>query len=191
VVMAKNIETTSWKDNRYELFFYGLVRGLRPRICVELGTYHGYSAYHMGKALHDNGKGSLVCYDLWEEYPYRHVGIEDAREVLSGLPITLLAKNAMSAINDFHDGTVDLLMVDLSNDGDIYGGILRNWHKKLADNAIVLMEGGIIARDKIEWMLKYKKTPIVEKLRNDEFIRDHYTFNTIEYFPGLTIFNKL
>jgi predicted O-methyltransferase YrrM len=44
---------------------YALVRALRPRRVLEIGTYWGGSATHILQALHDNeGDGSLTCVDL-------------------------------------------------------------------------------------------------------------------------------
>ncbi len=42
---------------------YGLVRWLRPRQVVEVGTCHGFTALWMGRALKENGAGELLCID--------------------------------------------------------------------------------------------------------------------------------
>lgn len=49
-------------------FLYALVRALKPRSVLELGTWHGASATHILQALHDNGvsgdtDGTLDCVD--------------------------------------------------------------------------------------------------------------------------------
>lgn len=44
---------------------YALVRALRPRNVLEIGTYYGCSAAHIAQALADNGDGgTLTCIDL-------------------------------------------------------------------------------------------------------------------------------
>lgn len=42
---------------------YGLIRALRPEIVVEVGTYRGYAAAYMGKAIQENNVGRLYCID--------------------------------------------------------------------------------------------------------------------------------
>lgn len=42
---------------------YALVRALKPRLCVEFGTWHGCSASHIAAALKANGAGKLFCVD--------------------------------------------------------------------------------------------------------------------------------
>lgn len=44
-------------------FLYALVRAIQPLRILELGTMYGCSATHILQALHDNGKGSLICVD--------------------------------------------------------------------------------------------------------------------------------
>lgn len=186
--MVKGIKTNSW-HGLYDFFFYGLVRGLRPQRCVELGTYAGYDAYWMGLALKHNGSGQLDCYDLWEDYPYNHVKKKEAEINLTGLPIKLFQEEASTVYAHYIPKTVDLLMIDLSNDGLTYKTYLKDWYDKLADNGIILMEGGTEERDKIDWMIKYKKYPIREALK-DKFISTHYNFYILAPFPGLTIFTR-
>lgn len=41
-------------------FLYGLVRLIKPRVCVETGTWHGHAAVAIGRALRENGFGMLV-----------------------------------------------------------------------------------------------------------------------------------
>lgn len=42
---------------------YGLMRALRPATAIEVGTYRGYAACYMARALQENGHGHLYCID--------------------------------------------------------------------------------------------------------------------------------
>jgi predicted O-methyltransferase YrrM len=42
-----------------------LVRWLRPKVVVEVGTYYGYSACWLARGLQENGEGRLHCIDDW------------------------------------------------------------------------------------------------------------------------------
>ena len=186
---SKVIGTTSWKGYEYSLFFYGLIRGLRPKIAVELGVYEGYASYWIAAGLLCNQDGArLDSYDLWEDYPYNHCKMEIAEKNLENLPVNLIKRDAKDVHTLYKDKSVDFLMVDLSNDGDTYITYLYNWFPKLSNKAIVLMEGGHPARDYVPWMVDYKKKPILEALKTNEFILSHYNIAITESFPACSIF---
>lgn len=42
---------------------WGLVRALRPKVVLEVGTYRGYAAAYMARALQENNSGHLYCVD--------------------------------------------------------------------------------------------------------------------------------
>lgn len=45
---------------------YALVRALKPKMALELGTWHGASATHLLTAQQRNGYGALYSVDHWE-----------------------------------------------------------------------------------------------------------------------------
>jgi predicted O-methyltransferase YrrM len=45
-------------------FLYGLVRLIKPRFAIETGTWHGYAAVAIGRALKHNGRGELVTLEI-------------------------------------------------------------------------------------------------------------------------------
>lgn len=194
IIKEKQILSNAWKTVNYGFLFYGIIRGLRPDVCVELGTYAGFSAYWFGLALKHNGKGHLDCYDLWEQYLFNHVEKVVAEKNLEGLPVRLYQEDAVNAYKKYGANSVDFLMIDLSNTGDIYRDYLYNWYHKLSPNAIVLMEGGTIERDNVEWMKKFEKPSIQrafdEDLVKNSYLLSHYDYVVISLFPGLTMFTK-
>ena len=48
-------------------FLYALTRMIRPGVCVETGTFIGYSSLCIAQALEDNGEGHLHAFDLFLE----------------------------------------------------------------------------------------------------------------------------
>jgi hypothetical protein len=46
---------------------YALMRSLKPKVAVEVGTYRGYAACYMAQALKENGAGHLYCIDDFSE----------------------------------------------------------------------------------------------------------------------------
>ncbi len=78
---------------------------------------------------------------------------------------------------------VDIIHIDIANNGDVYEYAVKNYLPKLSDNGILLMEGGSKERDNVEWMIKYKKPqiqPIIKK----------YGFKVIGTFPSISILRK-
>jgi predicted O-methyltransferase YrrM len=193
-----SINSTSWGAGEYTLYFFGITLALRPKIAVELGVYEGFTSYWIASALMANSisnskfAGHLYSYDLWEEYPYRHVPMQKAKDNLKHLSqyITLIQKDASKVHEEYADNSVDLLVIDLSNDGTTYSEYLFNWYPKLTEKAIVLMEGGSPKRDEVDWMRKYDKEPILKTLRQHPFLLSHYNYAISETYPGLTTLVK-
>ena len=181
-----HIASTSWTHDFFPLFIYNAIRYNKPNVCVELGTLEGYSAYCIAQGLVDNMKGHLECYDLWDDYEYKHCTRKLCAQNLAGMPVILRQKDAMIVHEDYEDGTVDFLMVDISNDGDKYKSILMNWHDKLTSRATVMLEGGCQDRDKVDWMVKYNKTPI-HPIFHDQDIIDRYSLTNLGCFPSITV----
>lgn len=187
--MEPTIRTTAWKDPSWEPFFYGFVKETKPVCCVQLGVFAGYSAYLIAKALKDNLRGYLWGYDLWEDYPFTHCTMDEAARNLHGLPVCLVKKDADKVHEDYSKEEVDLLMIDISNNGDTFRQYLRDWLPKLKVGAVVMMEGGSEERDNIDWMIRYSKPAIVPAL-SDKFITRHYSQSLIPTFPSLTLFKR-
>jgi len=76
----------------------------------------------------------------------------------------------------------DLIHIDISNDKDIFEFAFENYLPKT--RKALLLEGGSIERDNVEWMKKYDKSPINPFLINK---KNNYDINIIQEFPSLTI----
>lgn len=179
---------SSYEENNYGDFFYSLIRVYQPQTVVELGTKAGYSAYHMARALRANGGGRLYCYDLWEEYSSRSVPKSVAEKKLKEFDdiVKFTLRDAIGV--DENHKTVDILHVDLSNEGGILEEIVPAWMDKTRQ--LIIIEGGSAERDKVEWMIKYKKSSIKKWLEDFSRRRGDIEYLTIEPFPSVTIIRK-
>ena len=179
---------SSYEKNNYGDWFYGLVRMYRPKKVVELGTKAGYSAYHMARGLKANGKGKLVCYDLWEKYPFSSVPKSVAEAKLKKFRdiVSCKLRDAIGVEKLYK--TVDILHVDLSNEGGILESIIPPWIDKVRQ--LIIFEGGSSERDRVDWMIKFNKMPIRRWLKDFRRRHPYIEYLTLEPFPSVTMITK-
>lgn len=178
---------SSYKDHCYGRLLYAIVRGLRPTRCVELGVLQGYSLLTAASALRVNGGGTIAGFDLFEGYVYRHVGYDEVLSRIESLGLapwaTATRCDAWSVGERFE--SVDYLHVDLSNDGDTYRRVFRQWAHKVTK--VMLLEGGAPERDRVEWMTKYGKAPIGPALDEIRASYPEWRIHVLRPFPSLTV----
>ena len=160
---------SSYKKNNYGSVLSSFVIGRKPQVCVELGVLDGYSTVHIATALKFNDqsfgvKGFLYCWDLWENYEYKHGNKRKVEKELSNYKVTPIVQlshgDAFEATNFFPEISIDFLHVDISNDGDTLKKIMEVWDLKMKPFSTIVFEGGSEERDNIKWMIKYNKKSI-------------------------------
>lgn len=179
---------SSYEKNNFGELFYSLIRVYQPLKVIELGTKAGYSAYHMARGLKANGKGSLDCYDLWENYQFSSVPKFFAEENLKEFKkiVTLNQEDAIGIEKLYK--RIDILHVDLSNDGGVLEKTVPYWIDKVRQ--LIVIEGGSSKRDRVEWMIKFKKVPIIKWLKDFSSKRGDIEYFTVAPFPSVTIICK-
>lgn len=173
---------SSYRKNNIGETLYNKILELKPNIIIEFGCLYGYSTVAMAMALKQLGRGKIKCYDLWEDYQYKHSTIQQTIENIKNYNL----EEYVDFIQlDYHKWLLnpepfDLMHLDISNTGDI---ILKTYNS-LPKGSVVIFEGGSEERDKIEWMIKYKATPITS-------IKEKINYQIINSnFPSLSIFKK-
>jgi predicted O-methyltransferase YrrM len=175
------VNVSSYKTNSYGDLLGDLIRCYNPAKVIEFGILDGYSLEHILCSC--SPETEVVGYDIFTEFTGNH-----ARKPY------LLRKFGEHIIQygDFYTKykeiskeSVDLFHIDIANDGDVYKFALDKYIPLLSKNGIMLLEGGSVERDKVDWMVKYKKTPIISVLKNLSL--PHFTFTP---FPSLTIIQK-
>ena len=110
---------------------HGLVRSMKPEVCVEIGSAHGYSTCLISLALHQNLKGHLWAVD---PHQVNHWSDDNPDGTLESLRrnlwrvgvhhrVDIVQKNTADAIDDLPK-TIDFAFID----GDhSYEGVKQDW----------------------------------------------------------------
>ncbi|MGS4946672.1 rhamnan synthesis F family protein [Meridianimarinicoccus sp. RP-17] len=143
------LETPAWLE--HGPFAMWLVKKLRPRRIVELGTHYGYSYFAMCEAVAQAGLDTqCVAVDTWvgEEHSGRYGAHVFESVVAENRKYahfsTLLRKTFAEARADIADGSVDLLHVDGRHFYDDVKEDHEIWIPKLSDRAVVLFHDTMV-----------------------------------------------
>jgi predicted O-methyltransferase YrrM len=110
---------------------YGLVRSMKPNLCVEIGSARGRSACSIGMALKENGRGKLKAIDPhrkteWNDYQSVDT-FETITHNLSVLELTDWVEILRCTSDEAAKGwtaTIDMIFID----GDhSYPGVKHDW----------------------------------------------------------------
>ena len=119
-----------------------LVELLSARRIIEVGTFTGYSALAMARALPDDGK--IVTCDVSEEYAavgrpfWREAGVEDRIEVRIGPAVDTLA-----ALRTEGEGRFDFAFIDADK---------TNYLAYYEACVALIRPGGLVAVDNVFWV---------------------------------------
>jgi len=190
---------SSYKENNYGSVLASLIIGKKPELCIEIGVLDGYSTLHIADALRFNKEafnieGRLWCWDLWDEYEYKHGNKREVQKRIDdrklGRFVRLSTGDAFEVAHLVQHTSVDFLHVDISNDGRTLKKVMDFWSHRMKPFGMIAFEGGSEERDNIDWMLKYDRTSIRKELKRNQTIETDFNYYTMVPFPSMTIFLK-
>jgi predicted O-methyltransferase YrrM len=136
-----------WPWNGHRLFAYDLVRFLRPRRIVELGTYWGTSFFSFCQAVKDHDlQTECIAVDTWEgddDTGSYDIDVYETVEKISeqffaNVNIRLLKEYFDKARAYVDDASINILHIDGLHTYQAIKNDFETWLPKLSDNGIVL-----------------------------------------------------
>lgn len=181
-VDIQNIKS-SYKTNNYDKVFQSICFALNPKKIVEFGILEGYSL----DCFVEYAKDALIeANDLFDDFPYNAADYEFvANKYKNNFNVAINKKNFYNAVNDYENDSIDILHVDIANNGEVFEFAIENYLPKV--RGIMILEGGSPSRDSVEWMVKYQKPmiqPVLQKYSNSVRIE------VIEDYPSITLISK-
>jgi predicted O-methyltransferase YrrM len=174
------------KSLAYDDIFKLLMWMIKPKCIVEFGILHGYSL----KCFANNTDAStkITAYDIFEKFNGNSAK-RDIYASFSSYPnVSIQEGDFYKMVSSLEDASVDILHIDIANDGAVYEFAVDNYMTKLSTGGVMILEGGSEERDHVEWMIKYSKKSIRDTLK---VLHSKYDVYTMTGFPSMTIIKKL
>lgn len=177
---------SSYQINDIGKTIYNYVLEHKPKLIVEFGCLYGYSTVAIGLALKELGQGKLKCYDLWENYQYKHSTIQQTIENVKKYGVEDYVEFIQMDYYEWLNNPeqFDMMHLDISNTGDTILKTYEILSNQINNGSIILFEGGSEERDNVEWMVKYNATPI-------NSIKEQTNYQLLDpNFPSLSVIKK-
>lgn len=187
---------SSYIENNYGAVFQSIVLMNKPKKVIEFGILDGYCTYNIAKAIKFNKeKYNIDCvfesYDIFDDYEFKHGDIEEVKNIIKNKDlydyVDIKYGDIFEIYKKIEENSVDLLFIDISNDGDKIKRAIKLWSSKV--KGMIIIEGGSIERDN-GWIKKYNKEPIRPLLENNIFINETYNWFIFEKYPSVTLLMK-
>lgn len=139
-VTFSKVATVFSKRSPWTGLLAALVRHLKPKTCLELGTCVGLSGAHIALALRDNGGGRLVTLEGAETFAglakqhFDELGVSEFTEIVTGRFTTTLRPTLQDS------PAVDFAFVDGHHDGDATLRYFETLVPHLIDSAVVVFD---------------------------------------------------
>jgi len=154
-----------------------------PKKIVEIGILDGYSL----KAIADSVTYDcdINAYDIFDDFNGNSANKDKLINTFKTYKnVSIQYGDFYKLVESFENKSIDILHIDIANNGDTYEYVFKNYINKINDNGIIILEGGSEARDNIDWMNKYNK-PKINPILKDNLSK--FNILTIGDIPSITI----
>lgn len=158
---------------------------IKPKRIVEFGILEGFSLRHLIEG--SDPSCEIIAFDIFEQFN----GNAAKRTIQAKFPepnVKIQEGDFYFQHETFADESIDILHIDIANDGATYKFAIENYMRKVKKGGLMILEGGSKERDSIGWMVKYNKEPIQSFLTS---LSNQYRYTVLEQFPSLTIIQHI
>ena len=135
-----------------------------------------------------NKDTQINAYDLFEDFNGNHSNKNELMEKFSKYSNVQVECGNFYELNNIVGNNIDIIHIDIANNGDVFEYAMQKYLPKLSENGVMLLEGGSIERDNVEWMNLYNKpkiNPVVKK-----YMDNNLNIQIIGSFPSITVVRK-
>ncbi|NDI36225.1 class I SAM-dependent methyltransferase [Chengkuizengella sediminis] len=173
-LIEKYVSSSISTYNDHKKFSYDLVRNIKPKLVVELGTQWGVSHFSFCQAVKDDKiPAKCVAVDHWKGDPHTGKYKENIYQKVKKISdiefpkiSTLMRTTFNEAVNSFEDNTIDILLIDGYHTFESVKHDYVTWFPKLSINSIVLFHDIAVKKDDFGvyklWEMLKKHYPFIE-----------------------------
>jgi len=155
-----------------------------PNSILEIGILDGYSLTRFINATNENTT-IINAYDIFDKFNGNHANETESKEKFkNNHNVTIDYGDFYELHKNIENNSIDIIHIDIANNGDIYEFAIQNYLHKLTKSGIMILEGGSVERDNVHWMIKYNK-PSIKNIIN--LYEKKLNIKTIGCLPSLTI----
>lgn len=162
--------------------FKVLIKMVKPKSILEFGILNGYSL----KVFADNVDKSteIYAYDIFDDFNGHHADQVQITQQFQNYPNVSIQYGNFYGMCHLMTNKFDIIHIDIANDASTYEFAIDNYLPLLNPNGILILEGGSVERDNVEWMKKYNKKSINDFLKTKCGNLDYFI---IDKFPSITV----
>lgn len=179
---------TSYSNSElnYGDLLQSITYAIQPKNILEIGILDGYSLTQFIAASNKNT--TIKAYDLFDDFNGNHSYKAILEEkFINDQNVSIEYGNFYDLHKNINDNTIDIIHIDIANTGDIFEYAIENYLSKINNDGIMILEGGSIERDNVEWMKKYNKLPIYDVLQK---YKENLEIKVFGNFPSITLIRK-
>jgi len=190
-----------WPWAGHKNFAYDLVRNIKPKIVVELGTHYGTSFFSFCQAVKDEKMDcELNAIDTWKGDKHADFYGEEVFEKVNeirddcygDLRINLIRKTFDEAVGDFKEESIDILHIDGLHTYEAVKHDFENWLGKMKNSGVVLFHDTAETKDDFGVHILWDE--LKKKYETMDFFHSHglgVMFKEKSKFQNISIFREI
>lgn len=184
------VSSYNTKGLSFRHMFQVLIGSVCPKRVVEFGILKGYSLSTFADFCCKDCK--IEAYDIFDKFNGKGARRKELDSIFGGCENVEIGElDFYKGFEKYKDDEIDILHIDIANNGDVYKFAIENYLKKVSKKGIIVLEGGSVERDEVEWMKKYEKPSIVKYLKELRETRKDLNISVVDFFPSITLIRRV